>query len=115
MLRHAGESDGLYCTPCTGEQFSHQLAAAVAIGGHLIPVCRAQFGLHGDIQTAHDERYARFEHDLRRIWVIVDVEFRCRCDVSAFCCAATKHAIASDTSEREISSIASVTALNNVV
>ena len=88
MLCNAGESDGLYCTPCTGEQFSHQLAAAVAIGGHLIPVCRAQFGLHGDIQTAHDERYARFEHDLRRIWVIVDVEFRCGCHIAANSCTA---------------------------
>lgn len=76
MLRHAGESDGLDRLPRAGEQLLDESAAAVAISGHLVPVRRAELSLHRHIQPAHDERYAGFEHDLRRIRVVVDVELR---------------------------------------
>lgn len=45
----------------------------------------------GSIQSTHDQWDSGSEYDLCRLRICVDVEFRCRCDVSAFCCAACKY------------------------
>ena len=45
----------------------------------------------GSIQSTHDQWDSGIEYDLCRLRICVDVEFRCRCDVSAFCCAACKY------------------------
>ena len=45
----------------------------------------------GSIQSTHDQWDSGIEYNLCRLRICVDVEFRCRGDVSAFCCAACKY------------------------
>ena len=73
MLRDACESNGLHRAPRAGKQLAYQAAAAIAVSGHFVPVCGAKLGLHRNVKTAHDERHAGFEHDLRRVRVVVNV------------------------------------------
>ena len=88
MLRDAREPNGLHRAPRAGKQLAYQAAAAIAVSGHFVPVCGAKLGLHRNVKTAHDERHAGFEHDLRRVRVVVDVELCRRRHIAADGCAA---------------------------
>ena len=80
--RHTGKAHRLQHLPCRLQTGLGERARLAARCGQLVPIVGCEHSFQRHIQTAHHDGYAGFKHDLRRMGVDIDVEFRSGRDIA---------------------------------